>query len=92
MFVPVSPSGTGYTLSRLMAAAWALIVSRNVVTTLLQGLRIEPLEGGHGRHRSSGVRATAGSLEVLFRRPRSLATARNIETYGTVQESVLRRS
>ena len=75
-----------------MAAEWALIVSRYVVMTLLQGLHIEALEGGHGRHRSSGGRATAGSLEVLFRRLCSLASTRNIETYGTVQESVPRRS
>lgn len=34
MFVPVSPSGTGYTFSRLIAGAWAFIVSRNVTTVL----------------------------------------------------------
>ena len=32
ILVPVSPSGTGYTLRRLMPAAWAFIVSRKVTT------------------------------------------------------------
>ena len=31
MLVPVSPSGTGYTLSRLIRSAWAASASRNVV-------------------------------------------------------------
>ena len=34
MLVPVSPSGTGYTFSRLIPAACAFIVSRNVITVL----------------------------------------------------------
>ena len=32
MFVPVSPSGTGYTLRRLMPPAWRFIVSRKAIT------------------------------------------------------------
>ncbi len=32
MFVPVSPSGTGYTLSKLIPAAWRFMVSRKVIT------------------------------------------------------------
>ena len=32
MLVPVSPSGTGYTFSRLMPSWWARMVSRKVIT------------------------------------------------------------
>ena len=48
MFVPVSPSGTGYTFSRLIAAAWAFIVSRKRDDRAAQGIGGEPFQGRHG--------------------------------------------
>ena len=46
MLVPVSPSGTGYTLSRLMPAWWARTTSRNVVTVSRRACDVEPLQRG----------------------------------------------
>ncbi len=71
MFVPVSPSGTGYTLSRLMLTSWSRTTSRKVVTVSRRvptekrssgrsSVGITPL---YGRVRSE---PSIGTLEVLF--------------------------
>ena len=65
MFVPVSPSGTGYTLSRLMASWWARIVSRNVVTVSRRAAT---------ENRSSG-RSSVGTA-TLYGGPRSRVVKR----------------
>ena len=90
MLVPVSPSGTGYTFSRLMPGGVRPHGVAKGGDDAPEGMRIEPFEGGHGRHRSSGrsrepLVASQCCSGVLARS----RAPRNIETYGIVQESVL---
>ena len=88
MLVPVSPSGTGYTLSRLMPAWWARTASRNVRDHVAQRLGAERVRAW--ARREPGPSATA---PPIGRRPvapatLSVACARSFVDVRGLQEHV----